>query len=443
MPQSKVRKGSVTNNCFILGAGMTGLAAGFASGLPIFEAKSHPGGICSSYYLKPGDSKRLMTPPQNGEAYRFEIGGGHWIFGGDTLVLNFLKRFVKIKNYRRRSSILLNSGMLSVPYPIQNHLKFLKPDISARALMEMANGSGEPRTMKDWLTTHFGPTLCKLFFHPFHELYTAGLFDRIAPQDSYKSPVNYSDIIQGAISAAPPVGYNVDFVYPEHGMGELARRLSAGIDLRFDKQVTKIDTKNKTLFFSDGTEQVYDKLLSTLPLNHMVRISGLRSDTGEDPYSSVLVLNIGAVSGDRCPEDHWLYVPESRSGFHRVGFYSNVDRSFLPRSMRTDSGRVSIYVERAYPGGRQPDSVDIQRYSDGVIRDLQELGYIGEVEVVDDTWIDVAYTWSWPASNWKEAIIKRLEENAIFPVGRYARWSFQGIAASLRDGLLFGAAFRK
>lgn len=432
----------MTKKCFILGAGMTGLAAGFASGLPVFEAKSHPGGICSSYYLKPGDSQRLLQPPKNGEAYRFEIGGGHWIFGGDTLILNFLKRFVKVKNYRRRSSILLNSGMLSVPYPIQNHLKFLKPDISAQALTEMANGSGNPQTMKDWLTTYFGPTLCKLFFHPFHELYTAGLFDRIAPQDSYKSPVNFSDIINGAISTTPPVGYNVEFVYPEHGLSDLALRLSADIDLNLDKQVTKIDSKNKTLFFSDGTEQVYDKLLSTLPLNYMARLSGLEANMREDPYSSVLVLNIGAVRGERCPEDHWVYVPESRSGFHRVGFYSNVDRSFLPRSMRKDGDRVSIYVERAYPGGRKPVRPDIQRYSDEVIQDLQELGFIGEAEVVDDTWIDVAYTWSWPASTWKQAIIKRLEENAIYPVGRYARWSFQGIADSLREGLLLGAAFK-
>jgi hypothetical protein len=33
----------------ILGAGMTGLAAGMASGLPVLEAAAHPGGICCSY----------------------------------------------------------------------------------------------------------------------------------------------------------------------------------------------------------------------------------------------------------------------------------------------------------------------------------------------------------------------------------------------------------
>jgi hypothetical protein len=39
---------SVSDRTFILGAGMTGLAAGMASGLPVLEAAAHPGGICCS-----------------------------------------------------------------------------------------------------------------------------------------------------------------------------------------------------------------------------------------------------------------------------------------------------------------------------------------------------------------------------------------------------------
>lgn len=428
---------------FILGAGMTGLAAGFASGLTVFEANENPGGICSSYFLKPGDQQKRMHPPEDGEAYRFEIGGGHWIFGGDTLILNLLKRFADLKEYRRRSSIFLKSRKLFVPYPIQNHLKHIDRDTATQALLEMTNGQGATRTMKEWLTKNFGPTLCGLFFNPFHRLYTAGLYARIAPQDSYKSPVNISDTILGALNAAPAVGYNVTFVYPEKGLSELAQLMGAAVDLRFGKRVKQVDLATKTLIFTDGTEQAYDNLLSSLPLNQTLRMSGLRTGDQEDPYSSVLVLNIGAVRGENCPDDHWIYVPESASGFHRVGFYSNVDRSFLPASARKKSNRVSIYVERALPGGSQPSEPEIKRYADTVVQELQDLGFIEETEIIDDTWIDVAYTWSWPESTWKHTAIETLEKNHIFPIGRYARWKFQGIAASLRDGLLIGASFRR
>ena len=67
----------------VLGAGVSGLAVGMASGAPVFEAADGPGGLCSSYYVRPDGSERSERPPADGEAYRFELGGGHWIFGGD------------------------------------------------------------------------------------------------------------------------------------------------------------------------------------------------------------------------------------------------------------------------------------------------------------------------------------------------------------------------
>ena len=73
----------------ILGGGMTGLAAGVVSQLPVYEAQNVPGGICSSYYLAKGIEEPLFKAPDDQEAYRFEIGGGHWIFGGDPKVLNY------------------------------------------------------------------------------------------------------------------------------------------------------------------------------------------------------------------------------------------------------------------------------------------------------------------------------------------------------------------
>jgi hypothetical protein len=137
-----------------------------------------------------------------------------------------------------------------------------------------------------------------------------------------------------------------------------------------------------------------------------------------------------------------LYNPDAKSGFHRVGFYSNVDVSFLPRSAQSDDNRVSIYVERAYVGGRKPTRLEVAAYQKAVERELQQWEFIGEVEVNDPTWIDVAYTWAWPDSQWRTQVMRRLEEHDIFPAGRYGRWVFQGIADSVRDGFVLGGSFR-
>lgn len=427
----------------ILGAGMTGLAAGYASGLPVYEATERPGGICSSYYVRPGSRERLSQAPKDGEAYRFEIGGGHWIFGGDPLVLRFIRSLTPVKSYTRRSAVYFPDRDLLVPYPLQNHLRYLGQKVAARVLQEITDGQQvrkEVVTMADWLRASFGPTLCELFFEPFHQLYTAGLFRKIAPQDAYKTPVDLSLVIQGAFDDAPPVGYNVAFVYPEEGLNVLAQRMADRCRIRYSKRVVRIDVERREVYFEDGTSEYYKELISTLPLNRVLEMTGL--DVGErpDPATSVLVVNIGAVKGPRCPSEHWLYIPRSQAGFHRVGFYSNVEPSFLPASARDKKNRVSIYVEKAYREKERPADVATGALCQTIVRELQDWGWIEEAEVVDPTWIDIAYTWSWPGSRWRTKAIKMLEMHGIYQVGRYARWNFQGIADSIRDGLWVGAS---
>lgn len=427
----------------ILGGGMTGLAAGWASGAPVFEAEDAPGGICCSYYLRPHSNERLHTPPPDEEAYRFEIGGGHWIFGGDPSVLQLIRRLAPAATYERKSSVYFPEQSLYVPYPLQNHLSFLDSETRSKALVEILTApKSNFRTTADWLLESFGSTLTDLFFGPFHELYTAGLWKRIAPQDPYKSPIDSRLVMRGASGETGAVGYNTSYLYPKGGLNALARGLAENCDVRFGERVVKVDILKKTAISTQSLNR-YECLISTLPLNQMLDLTGLKVPFEPDPYTSVLVLNIGGVRGAKCPDDHWIYLPSSQAGFHRVGFYSNVDPSFLPASARASRNRVSIYVERAYPGGRKPSPAEVQTYAQAAVRELQGWEFLAEAEVVDSTWIDVAYTWSWPGSKWRAAALAALAEHDIQMVGRYARWTFQGIADSIRDGLYVGAANRE
>ncbi|MFU8814335.1 MAG: protoporphyrinogen/coproporphyrinogen oxidase [Pseudomonadales bacterium] len=428
----------------IIGAGMTGLAAGMSSGLPVYEAEAIPGGICSSYYLKPGESEPLgesATAADLDQAYRFEIGGGHWIFGGDPTVLSLIERLVDVVRYERRSSVFFPETGKYVPYPLQNNLRHLDAELAAVAIDEMARPKGSTATMQQWLTEYFGPTLSALFFEPFHELYTAGLHTRIAPQDAYKSPVDIGMAVRGALLDAPPVGYNTTFLYPGQGLDALARKMAESCDVRYGKRVVGIDGGKRRVSFADGSHAEYRSVLSTLPLNVAADLAGISTRAPADPHSSVLVLNIGGVRGPRCPDDHWLYIPRSDSGFHRVGFYSNVDASFMPRESRATQSRVSIYVEKAFQAGQAPSPEEVSRYGDAVAAELIRWGYISSAEVVHPTWIEVAYTWSWPGSSWRSEAMSALQRMGIYQIGRYGRWNFQGIADSIRDGFVAGNSF--
>jgi len=159
-----------------------------------------------------------------------------------------------------------------------------------------------------------------------------------------------------------------------------------------------------------------------------------------DPHTSALVLNIGAVRGNALPDYHWLYVPDARAGFHRVGIYSNVDRDFLPRTAQSRA-RASFYVERAYADGNAPGRAELTSYIEAVVQELRDWGFIDAVEIVDPSWIEVAYTWTWPGSRWRERALEALAKNGIYAAGRYGRWTYQGIADSIRDGRSLESTF--
>src|SRR5258708_10511776 len=257
----------------------------------------------------------------------------------------------------------------------------------------------KPRLLSAWIEQSFGPTLTNLFFGPFHQAYTAGLWTEIAPQDGYKSPVNLAMAAQGATGTVQTAGYNSNFSYPEGGLSGFADALASSCSIHFQKCVVAIDLFRRELRFQDGAAVRFNTLISTLPLGRMLDLCSLAVDEPPDPYTSVLVLNIGAIRGRRCPDCHWMYVPRSKAGFHRIGFYSNVDSSFLPRD---SEDRVSLYVERAFRSGCCPSPDEIEAYSRAVIEELQAWGLIGSVEVLDPSWVEVAYTWIRPDSKWRE-----------------------------------------
>lgn len=399
----------------ILGAGVTGLAAGIKTGAPIFEANPYPGGICHSY-------------TKNG--YRFEIGGGHWIFGDDKPTLKFIRSLSPLKSYQRKSAVYFPDKGLYIPYPLQNHLSYLPKEIAKKALSESEIRNNANKTLPakatfaDWLEANFGQTLCQLFFFPFHQFYTAGLYTKIAPQDQLKTPTNRKN-----------VGYNKTFAYPRKGLSDLIKKLAKKCQINYNKRVVSINIERKEVSFEDGTKLRYKRIISTLPLNQVVKMCEIHFDEPPDPYTSVMVFNIGAQKGKKYPSYHWLYLPKTKSGFYRVGFYSNIDKSFLPPSSQKNN--VSLYVDKAYLGGRKPSDKEIKRLAQNVIKELQGWQFIGEVKVADSTWIEVAYTWSFPNLKWREKALQILRENDIWQIGRYGRWQFQGILESIKEGLSF------
>lgn len=388
----------------ILGAGISGLAAGIKTGFSIYEAKSYPGGLCYSY--------------QSGKAF-FEYSGGHWIFGHDKKLFNYLNNLSPLNWHKKDCAVFFPKEKLFVPYPLQKNLSFLPLELQKKINQGKKNNKIDLKTMDQWLLANFGPELCKIFFFPFHQNYTAGLYQKISPAEKFKTPNRQTK------------SYNDCFAYPKKGLSHLLKQMAKQCRILYNKKVIKIDLKEKLVFFEDGEKVNYQKIISTLPLNKMLELTGLKVKEKPDPYTSLLVVNILASKGLSYPKQHWLYLPESKSGFHRAGFYTNIDRFFKPKNSKN---QVSLYVEKAYLGGKILSLSEQKKAQENIVKELIEWQFINKPEIVYSNFIEVAYTWEWPNSTWKSKALAQLKKNNIIQIGRYGRWHFQGILESIKEG---------
>jgi len=358
----------------ILGAGITGLTAGYDTFSEIYEALDVPGGLCRTQRMK---------------GWMFDWGGGHWIFPPKENVVIF-KQFIDslgihFNTYEKKQGVYFDT---IIDGSIQDYAS--KP---ANAI---------DSSMKCWLLEKFGIELSNLFFFPFNDNYTNGLYETCLPDNLYKNPSKI-------------VSYNDFFGYPWNGLDALVNKLAEKCKIRYNKKVVSIDTKNKAILFEDKDYTCYDKLISTIPLSHLLEMIGADHSL---PHTSTTVFNIGASKGENFPKHHWLYFPYSKSGFYRVGFYSNVDPMFAPNDM------CSIYVE---------SSNDKIIFKD-VLKELIDKKIIGMGYVASINHIPVSYTYQDNESN-VQNYLDQLKKLDILSTGRYGKWKFQGIADSITDGL--------
>jgi len=180
-----------------------------------------------------------------------------------------------------------------------------------------------------------------------------------------------------------------------------------------------------------GGERVpYQAVVTTLPLPELLkRITELpkaiEARAAQLRCTTLRYLDL-ATRTRPLADWHWVYVPEARFPFYRVGIYSNAVPAMAPQ------GGGSFYVELA---DRGPVTEAAVRAS---AQGLVEMGAIAspdDVLFADPRVIDYAYVVF--DDNYYVAtgeIHAFLEQNRIFSRGRYGSWTYNAMEDSLIAG---------
>jgi protoporphyrinogen oxidase len=414
----------------VLGAGLSGLSTSLhlaKRGVRhrLFEREAFAGGLA-------------VTSSERG--FRFDRTG-HLLHLRDPEMQALALELLPESSYRKleRRSAVFSHGVYT-RYPFQSNTFGLPPEIAYECVAGFiaAHAAPEqppPKNFEEFCLRHFGAGFSKHFLLPYNERLWGVRASEITPEwcQRFVPLPTLEDVLRGALGApAPNLGYNRSFWYPELGMGTFAAALAERTPAELGKAPHRIDLRTRSLCFDDEVVP-FEVLVSTIPLPALLRLldplPGAVSEAGARlRWTHLRYLDLGLSVETKSPYQ-WIYVPEAKYPFYRVGCYSHFSEKLAP------PGKSSLYVELVERRG-----ASAERALEECLPGLMELGLLRgarDVELCRLRTIDPAYViYDHHYRPALDVIEQFLTEQRIILCGRYGAWNY----SSMEDALLMGRA---
>ena len=293
------------------------------------------------------------------------------------------------------------------------------------------------QTFEDWNLRVFGEGIYRHFMEPYNaklwgihpSRMSTEFMGRFVPKPSL------TQVFEGALKdVGRPMGYNANFIYPKQGGIEtLAKAFARKVEVRPSLASVSVDVRRREVRLSDGSLVPYRRLISTLPLPLLVAQLRdaplrLRRAAARLRASGVLNVNFG-VKGRDISSKQWVYVPESRFPFYRVGFYHNFSRSLAP------PGGSSVYAEMSYQKGARPGHAGaVRRARQGLL----DMGLLKPSDRIAATFVaDIPHAYVVYDSHRADAVAEiqaYLRENSIISTGRWGSWEYSAMEDAIWEG---------
>jgi protoporphyrinogen oxidase len=415
----------------IVGAGPTGLGAAWRlqelghSNWDLYEAGDHPGGLAASVV--------------DDQGFTWDMGG-HVLFSHyryfDQLMKVLGDQWVE---HVREAWVWMRERW--IPYPFQNNIWRLPDDDLVSCLEGLVEIQGDqsvppPASFREWLQASFGRGLCETFMFPYNrkvwaydpeKLDVGWMGERVAT-------VDLARVLKNLVFRRDDIGWgpNSTFRFPlTGGTGAIWRAVCDRLTrerVHFRRTVSAVDTRDRTVYFTDGRVDHFDHLISTMPLELLLRkLRGWGHASryaDEFVHSSSHIIGIG-LSGqppETLSTKCWIYFPETDVPFYRATVFSN----YSPQNVARPGEQWSLMAEVSESADKP---VCGDRVVDDVIAGFRACGFFNERTEIVSRWscrLEYGYPTPWLG---RDEILgpvnAELEQRGILSRGRFGAWKYE------------------
>lgn len=425
----------------IIGAGPCGLGAARRleehghDDWVLFERESYAGGLAASFVDERG--------------FTWDVGG-HVLFSHYSEFDDMLEETCggELLSHERKSFIKLGQSL--VPYPFQNNLHHLPKDKALEALsgLRLAPGGKRSMSLEEWLEATFGAGINQLFMRPYNQKVWATDLSLMASDWIAEriSIVDYDQALKSVLSKEDSVdwGPNRTFFFPlRGGTGEIFRRLAVSLPQNrvvYNTEVVGLDLKKRTVSLNDSSQVHYDRLISTMPLNELIRQTdnapdSIREEAQRLRYSGTYVVGCGfevPLSADWC----WMYFPEPAVPFNRITNFARYSPFNVPDG-KTD--RYSAFMCETSFSETKPEEQDKVRQA--TWKGLYDSGLVLKTaQRASEYVIKVPYAYPIPTLD-RDAALSSIQSylmrQDVYSRGRFGAWLYEAgnMDHSYRQGI--------
>jgi UDP-galactopyranose mutase len=420
--------GRMLGRIVIVGAGPCGLACARE-----LERLGHPNWLVLERSASPGG---LAASVRDGAGFTWDLGG-HVVFSHYGEFDALLDEVMDDDVCAHDRSSYVRFGDRWVPYPFQNNLRHLPPEVADECLwgLERAPGGDPSMDFGTWMRAVFGDGITRHFMSPYNlkvwatrsaEMSAGWIAERVAVVDYARVAANVRD---GRDDLA--WGPNNTFVFPARGgTGEIYRRLAGrlGERVRYRSEVVELDPAAQRLRTAAGERIDYDALVSTMPLDRLVRAvrgapAPVRRAAGALRHNGVYMVGVGYEAPLRDTKS-WMYFPDPRVPFYRATNFAKYSPANVPGE---DTGRYCAYMtETAYSDQLPVDRVGLELRVEAALRSAGVIG--GRPAVASIHVEDIPYAYPVPTVG-RDAALAAIQpwlmERSIYSRGRFGAWRYE------------------
>ncbi len=413
----------------ILGSGISGISAGYhleKAGEPvvIYEKDSDWGGLCGNFTI---------------DGFRFDRFV-HFTFTDDPYIKGIFQKSSPLYDHPSISTNYYKGYWLK--HPAQNNLAPLPTEDKVQIIKGFINRKEKPveqiSDYEEWLRVQFGDYFAENF--PFKytrkywglepkELETKWVGNRMHSPD-------LDEVLRGAFEVQDKNFYYTKYMrYPKNGgFRSILDDCRKGLDIRFNKEVVKIDPKDKVVTFKDGTTQNYTRLISSLPLPEIVKmIDGTPSEVvkaGDSLHNTCgYMISLGFKRPD-VAKYLWFYIYDEDILSSRVYSPSLKSPDNVPEGCSSLQAEVFFDCKADIP---KPEIV-----LKNTIEKLSKMGLFTEDEIVVK---DIRFekyanvTFDKAIYTNRQIVLDYLQSQGIESIGRFGKWEYMWTFQAFEDGM--------